>query len=69
MPSAKMLKIALKLDQVHTFGDMSLSQVIEKMDSVNEWVSTGQKSVHGEKEQNLVVFISLAWYGLLAESV
>ena len=67
VPSAKMLEIALKLDQVHTFGDMSLSQVIEKMDSVTERISTGQKSAHGEREQNLVVIISLA-EGFLVET-
>ena len=27
-----MLEIALKLDEVHTFGDMSKSQLFEKMD-------------------------------------
>ena len=63
-----MLEKALKLDRAHIFGDMSLSQVIEKVDSATEWVSTGQKNAHGVKEHNLVVIISLAYNGLLAES-
>ena len=63
-----MLEITLKLDRVHTFGDMSLSQVIEKVDSATEWVSTGQKNAHGVKEHNLVVIISLSFNGLLVET-
>ena len=31
-----MLKEALKLDEVHTFGELSKSQLIEKVDSVTE---------------------------------
>ena len=31
-PSRQMLKIALELDRVHTFGDMSPSQINEKLD-------------------------------------
>ena len=33
-----MLKKALKLDQVHVFGDISLSQLIEKLDFAVERV-------------------------------
>jgi hypothetical protein len=32
----QMLKKALKLDQVHIFGDLSVSQLLEKMDLMNE---------------------------------
>ena len=35
-PCHQMLKKALKLDQVHTFGDISESQVVEKMDLMTE---------------------------------
>ena len=31
-----MLKKALKLDKVHTFGDFSVSQIVEKIDFLNE---------------------------------
>ena len=31
-----MLKKALKLDKVHTFGDISMSQVVEKLDLMTE---------------------------------
>ena len=50
VPSAKMLEDALKLDRVHTFGDLSEGQLFEKMDHVTEWASLDQKSTHGEKE-------------------
>lgn len=36
VPSHQMLKEALKLDEVHTFGELSKSQLIEKVDSVTE---------------------------------
>ena len=35
-PASKMLKQALKLDKVHTFGDISQSQLLEKIDWVTE---------------------------------
>ena len=41
VPSSEMLKIALKLDRVHTFGDMSNSQLVEKID----WVTMITKKV------------------------
>ena len=31
-----MLEQALKLDQVHTFGDLSMSQLVEKIDLMTE---------------------------------
>ena len=36
IPSRKILKIGLKLDEVHTFGDLSKSQLIEKIDYLTE---------------------------------
>ena len=36
VPCHKMLKKALKLDQVHTFGSLSMSQLIEKIDLMTE---------------------------------
>ena len=35
-PCLNLLKKALKLDQVHTFGDLSLSQLVEKLDFLTE---------------------------------
>ena len=35
-----MLKKALKLDKVHTFGDFSISQILEKIDFLAEIAST-----------------------------
>ena len=37
-PCHQMLKKALKLDQVHTFGNISVSQLVEKFDFVTERV-------------------------------
>ena len=36
IPSRKILKVGLKLDEVHTFGDLSMSQLIEKIDYLTE---------------------------------
>ena len=36
VPCRDMLQKALKLDQVHVFGDVSMSQVLEKIDFVIE---------------------------------
>ena len=64
-----MLKEALKLDEVHTFGELSKSQLIEKVDTVTE------KTYFFElmKSQNpntriLITIISLASKGILHES-
>ena len=35
-----MLRKALKLDKVHTFGDFSVSQIIEKLNFLAEIAST-----------------------------
>ena len=43
VPSSKMLEIALKLDEVHTFGDMSKSQLFEKMGWLIEKAITEDK--------------------------
>ena len=43
VPSSNMLAIALKLDEVHTFGDMSKSQLFEKMGWLIEKAITEDK--------------------------
>ena len=40
VPSTEMLEIALKLDRVHTFLDMSVSQLFEKMNWLTEIATT-----------------------------
>ena len=63
-----MLKKALKLDQVHTFGDISESQLVEKFDFVTERVLFNQRCKTLANSQTLITVISLAFNGLLAES-
>ena len=63
-----MLKKALKLDQVHTFGDVSKSQVMEKLDLTTEMALYNQHNSTQPNSQTLIVIISLAMDGLLAES-
>ena len=63
-----MLKKALKLDQVHTFGDISKSQVVEKLDLMTETALFNQHNSKQPNSQTLIVIFSLAHYGLLAES-
>ena len=63
-----MLKKALKLDQVHTFGDISESQLVEKFDFVTERVLFNQRCKTLANSQTLITVISLAFDGLLAES-
>ena len=40
VPCAKMLEIALKLERVHTFGNISVSQLLEKINWLNEIATT-----------------------------
>ena len=40
VPSAEMLEIALKLERVHTFGDISVSQLLEKINWLTEIATT-----------------------------
>ena len=65
-----MLRKALKLDKVHTFGDFSMSQIIEKMDFLAEIASTNdyQKSLL-KRQWTFITIISLSRRGLLAETV
>ena len=63
-----MLKKALKLDQVHTFGNISKSQVVEKLDLTTEMALYNQHNSTQPNSQTLIVIISLAMDGLLAES-
>ena len=63
-----MLVKALKLDQVHIFGDLSMSQFLEKIDFAIERVEFNQLQKTQLKNQTLVTFISLAYNGILAES-
>ena len=63
-----MLKKALKLDQVHTFGDLSMSQLLEKIDYVVEMIFLNQIKNTQAKTKILITIISLAKNGILAES-
>ena len=64
-----MLKKALKLDKVHTFGDFSMSQIIEKMDFLAEIASTNDyKKSLLKRQWTFITIISLSRRGLLAET-
>ena len=64
-----MLEIALGLDRVHIFGDISKSQLFEKTDWIIENATTeSHKIADRQKVLFLAVIISLAFNGLLAES-
>ena len=63
-----MLKKALKLDQVHAFGGISVSQVVEKIDLMTEIALFNQINSTQPNSQTLIFIISLAYFGLLAES-
>ena len=64
-----MLKKVLKLDQVHIFGDISESQLTEKMDFLTEIaIANDYNKAHGPKQLTFITVISLAFFGLLAES-
>ena len=64
-----MLKKVLKLDKVLIFGDISESQLKEKMDFITEIaIAHDYNKVHGPKQLTFITIISLAFAGLLAES-
>ena len=63
-----MLEKALKLDRVHKFGDISMSQLSEKMDWLTEIAITeGQMSANGQRVLLLFAIISLCNYAILPE--
>ena len=45
VPCRDMLKKALKLDQVHIFGDISMSQLLEKIDFTIERINFNQLKI------------------------
>ena len=56
-----MLKNVLKLDQVHIFGDISESQLKEKMEFLNEKaIANDLNKAHGPKQLTFITVISLA---------
>ena len=64
-----MLKKALKLDRVHTFGDFSDSQIFEKIDFLIELsLSNYHDTTQRPKPTILITIISLGYYGFFAES-
>ena len=64
-----MLKKALKLDRVHIFGDISLSQLLEKMDFLTEFGLTNDHlKTQGLEKRILITIISLSKEGLFVES-
>ena len=69
VPCRDMLKKALKLDQVHIFGDISMSQLLEKIDFVIERTNINQLNREQKlKPQMLITIISLAEFGWLFET-
>ena len=69
IPSRQILKKGLKLDEVHTFGDLSKSQLIEKIDYLTEIsIIYMLKNAQKLKQQTFITIISLAMRGYLAES-
>ena len=68
-PCAKMLKKALKLDRVHIFGDISLSQLLEKMDFCTELgLANDYLKIQGLERRILISIISLSEEGQFVES-
>ena len=63
-----MLKKVLKLDQVHMFGDVSKSQLVEKVVWVTEKTIYNQLNSTHPHNQTLIIIISLAKAGLFAET-
>ena len=63
-----MLKKALKLDQVHAYGDLSISQFKEKMDLLIEFTVHNQLDYKQPNTQILVTVISIAQSGIFVES-
>ena len=64
----QMLKKALKLNKVHSFGGLSMSQFVEKIDLMTEIVLFNQLNSTRSRSKILITIISLARYGVLAES-
>ena len=59
-----MLEEALKMDRVHVFGDISKSQVIEKMLWAYEIaMMNDQKSAKGQKPCTFIAIISIGEFG------
>ena len=64
-----MLKKALKLDRVHTFGDFSIGQILEKIDFLIELsLSNYHDTTQGPKPKIRITIISLSCWGLFPES-
>ena len=60
-PCISMLKKVLKLDRVFTFGDLSVSQILEKMDALIEIVLTKNYNEMQElRQMTLISIISLS---------
>ena len=56
-----MLKKALKLDRVHDFGDISLSQLLEMMDYLIELTRTyDHNTIIGPKPTTLICIFNLS---------
>lgn len=69
VPCRDMLIKTLKLDQVHTFGDFSKSQLIEKIDLIAEKTHLNDlKRVKTIQPSTFITIISLAFSGLLVET-
>ena len=68
VPCHQMLKKALKLDQVHTYCELSMSQVLEKIDLVTEVTMFNQLNGSNPNSKTLITIINLAFHRILAES-
>ena len=69
-PCKDMLQKVLKLDRVHVLGDLSLSQIYEKMSWITQLglrINKKNATSTRTKHQLLVVLINIGAYGLLTE--
>ena len=55
----------MKFDKIHTFGDLSKSQVIEKMTWLTEAATVSNyDDLEAQNKQILFFIINLSWYGM-----
>ena len=58
----------MKFDKIHTFGDLSKSQVIEKMTWLTEAATVSNyDDLEAQNKQILFFIINLSWYGMNKE--
>ena len=67
-PSTQILEKALKLDRVHTFGNFSKSQLLEKIDWIIEKTNFYWPNRAEHLDKTFITIISVADAGEFAES-